>query len=231
MGVIYKITSPNGREYVGKTNNLKNRLKEYMRCRVDNQRFLSNSIRKYGWENHKFEVLFEVDNSVLNYMEKVMIKACNTFYKDNPLGMNLTRGGEGIVGFKHRKSSIIKMSKNSTGKKHTEETKKKIGESGKGRVVSIEARIKSSNSQKGEKNHRYGKGVSVVLYNLNGDFIREFKTANMAAAYIGCFGTSIIAVCKGREKSIKGFICKYKTEEYPLKLDLTNYYLRKQKVS
>jgi group I intron endonuclease len=230
MGVIYKITNPNGRIYVGKTINLKERISCYVNGCTKQQPIIHRSIAKYGWKNHKFEILFEMEDTLLNDMEMVMIKKYNSFHGNNKMGMNLTLGGEGISGFKHRKESIEKMSINSSGKKHTEETKKKISKAGIGRVFSIETRLKNSLRQIGEKNHRYGKGIPVVLYDMQGKFIGEFINLKSAAKVIGCFRTSISAVCKGKEKSIKGFICRYKTAGYEHQLDLSNYYLRKQKL-
>ena len=58
MGVIYKITSPSGRLYVGKTHDLRKRVNAY-KCDVRKNRKdlkLHNSLRKYGWDAHILEV-------------------------------------------------------------------------------------------------------------------------------------------------------------------------------
>ena len=50
---IYKITNPNNRIYIGQSWNIESRLYSYKNGRCKNQRKLLNSIKKYGWENHK----------------------------------------------------------------------------------------------------------------------------------------------------------------------------------
>lgn len=51
MKVIYKITSPSGRVYIGQTGLLKKRINAYKHARCRKQRKLYNSIVKYGWIN------------------------------------------------------------------------------------------------------------------------------------------------------------------------------------
>jgi predicted GIY-YIG superfamily endonuclease len=49
--VLYKITSPSGRTYIGITNNLKRRLKEHKTSPYP----FGHAVRKYGYENMHFE--------------------------------------------------------------------------------------------------------------------------------------------------------------------------------
>lgn len=49
-----------------------------------------------GLENFTFEVIEEVDNSLLNDREIFWIKECNSL---SPNGYNLTTGGEGTPGY------------------------------------------------------------------------------------------------------------------------------------
>jgi len=71
MGVIYKITSPSGRLYVGKTHDLRKRVNAY-KCDVRKNRKdlkLHNSLRKYGWDAHILEVIEEVEDALLDERE------------------------------------------------------------------------------------------------------------------------------------------------------------------
>lgn len=54
-GVIYKITNPNGRIYIGQSNSFTRRIKHYKEMEHsgrNNQPIISNSIKKYGFEAH-----------------------------------------------------------------------------------------------------------------------------------------------------------------------------------
>ncbi len=100
MGCIYKLTSPSGGVYIGKTNrSLEQRIKEHAYAAdAGKSHKICGAIRKYGLENFKVDVLFdEVDsNDELNYLEIEEIKK----HKDAGINLyNMTDGGEGIVGY------------------------------------------------------------------------------------------------------------------------------------
>ena len=58
IGYIYKITSPSGKIYIGKTNNLRNRICAYRNAQKSNTNTLIyTSIKKYGWDEHVFKVI------------------------------------------------------------------------------------------------------------------------------------------------------------------------------
>jgi len=57
---IYKVTNPKGKVYIGQSWNLERRQGTYRRLECKNQMKMYNSISKYGWEAHKFEVIHEL---------------------------------------------------------------------------------------------------------------------------------------------------------------------------
>ena len=60
MGVIYKLTSPSGKGYVGKTvRPLADRLASHKCMSQHSCRALKNAIEKYGWSSFRVEVLAE----------------------------------------------------------------------------------------------------------------------------------------------------------------------------
>ena len=59
IGYVYLITSPSNRLYIGSTSNLKKRIYSYSNLNCKTQTKLYNSLKKYGWENHTFEVIWE----------------------------------------------------------------------------------------------------------------------------------------------------------------------------
>lgn len=67
---IYKITNPNGKVYIGQSVDLDDRRKDYTRGGNKSQTRLYNSIRKYGWESHSWEILCECELNQLNELER-----------------------------------------------------------------------------------------------------------------------------------------------------------------
>lgn len=106
---IYKITSPSNKIYIGQSRDIINRKYRYKSGNVSRQRMLYASLKKYGWENHKFEIIHElpkdVSQEVLDSYEITYIKQ----YKDCGFKMmNLTDGGRGYVLSEETKKRISK---------------------------------------------------------------------------------------------------------------------------
>ena len=147
IGYIYKIVNPNGKVYVGQTINLENRLRQYKYAQCKHQVALYNSIKKYGWSNHIFEIIeqFEIqDKIVLNEREKYWIKDLKSF---GPNGFNCNEGGNGNTGRRCSDETKKKISLGNLGKKVSEEAKKKIGDASKGRVHIVTQEIKNKISK------------------------------------------------------------------------------------
>lgn len=58
---IYKITSPSGKIYIGESRNIEKRIYNYKINNCKKQIKLYNSIKKYSWESHTFEIIEECD--------------------------------------------------------------------------------------------------------------------------------------------------------------------------
>lgn len=165
---IYKITSPSGKMYIGRSVNILARFNYYKYSKNNYQRKLCNSFKKYGLDKHKFEIIVSGDfnNSLLNELERHYIQLYNTFNN----GLNLTAGGEGLEGMKHTEETKKLLSSLKIGKKFSEEYLKnmslvrigvkrgsfsaehreKISKSHFGIRPSEESRLKMSNSHKGK---------------------------------------------------------------------------------
>lgn len=74
---IYKITNPEGEIYVGQSKNIDQRFETYKNIRCPKQHDLYNSLKKYGWFNHKFEIIEECSIDELIEKEKYYIKLYN----------------------------------------------------------------------------------------------------------------------------------------------------------
>lgn len=91
---VYKITSPSGKIYIGQSWNISKRKSAYKRNPSIQQRHIYNSIIKYGWEAHSFEILqklpVDIEQSVLDNLECFYIEQ----YKSaNITLMNIKEGG------------------------------------------------------------------------------------------------------------------------------------------
>lgn len=91
---IYKITSPSGRFYIGQSKDIKSRWRSYKKYNP-NQKLLHRSFLKYGFENHKFEIIEECEVEDLNCRERYW----QDFYDVLNGGLNckLTNCGESKV--------------------------------------------------------------------------------------------------------------------------------------
>lgn len=163
--VVYKaVNQINGYIYIGITNNFKQRLREHKSCaNSDSYRYQSrfyNAIRKYGFENFKFEIIETVeDRKTLEEREIYWISYYNS--TDKKVGYNITPGGTGgkthdvsgknnpMYGKRYTEEEKKKIGEYSKGRKRTEETKRKISEALKGKERSEEHRRHLSESNKG----------------------------------------------------------------------------------
>ena len=66
---IYKITNPKGKVYIGKSIDFHKRMKQYSNLYCKSQILLYQSIKKYGWENHKHELIQQLPERELNQSE------------------------------------------------------------------------------------------------------------------------------------------------------------------
>ena len=138
MGDIYKVTSPEGKSYIGQAvsflNNDKKtkwgaeqRWKSHIYEATDTNKertqctYLNNAINKYGADNFELEILYQAENlDELNEAEEYLIEEYNTLA---PNGYNLRKGGNNKCWTEEIKQKI----KNSNiGKKRSEETKTKL---------------------------------------------------------------------------------------------------------
>lgn len=131
---IYKITSPTNKVYIGQSWYIETRKSSYKKCRP-RQPFIYNSIKKYGWESHKFEVIHElpsdVTQEILDRYEKLYIE----LYKS--CGVDLMNIREAGSRGKHSEESKQKVSKGNKGKQRTEDFKKNVSIQMKGNKYSL----------------------------------------------------------------------------------------------
>lgn len=126
MGLIYCLTFPNGKKYIGQTiRTVERRIKEH-KSLSNKCPLVEKAYKKYG--SFDYETLIECENDQLDYWECYFISELDTL---SPQGYNLTSGGEGAI--------------------PSEETRQKMRESHANRVVHDVWRKAISEGLKGHK--------------------------------------------------------------------------------
>ena len=139
MACIYMITNTeNGKAYIGQTKNDAKTARVNRHLNGDGSRLIKQAIDKYGIDAFAWEIL--EDSIIPEMIETYEINAIKKYNTITPNGYNLTSGGEFYT--------------------HSEETKRKISESWKYRVVTDETRRKQSEAKRGSKHPNYGKPMS-----------------------------------------------------------------------
>lgn len=161
MYSIYVITNTiNGKRYVGYSTKVIERLYDHRRLR--GSKLLSAAIKKYGIQNFVVDIVEEGinDQEGLGIREPYWISHLNPEY-------NMTGGGEGILNYRHSEEARKKISEASSNQIWTEERKRNIGNSIRGKrrpPVSEETRKRLSETQKNRKHSKeHNKKVSLAL--------------------------------------------------------------------
>ena len=145
---IYKITSPTGRVYIGQSVDVKKRIRAYRYPeQVKKQRKLYDSLNKYGYEKHKFEIVMQCDIEKLDEMEIFYIDAYNTFNTKH--GLNCNHGG--LSQAIHSEETKRRRAKSNKGRKVSEDTRKRMSDAAMGRKNSFNQKLKMSKSMVGRK--------------------------------------------------------------------------------
>jgi group I intron endonuclease len=150
--IAYLVTNiVNGKRYIGITSKtLKRRWGYHLRGSTkDPHGILGRAIAKHGSGRFRVEeIACARDWDDLCAVEVELIKQYRT---KSPCGYNLTDGGEGAYGKKLPQKQIDALRALSTGRKHTEEAKRKIGIASRGRKMPPSQGVKISQSRKGKR--------------------------------------------------------------------------------
>lgn len=188
--------------------------------------FETNRKESSVWKNivsktqYEVEILFESDNyEFIKEKEKEFIKLYGRINKNSGILANLTDGGDGFIGYVPSKEKIEKHKLFMIGKKQSKEQKQKRVDSRKGYKHSEETKRKIANSHKGkkvskehiEKLHKgqiLANSKPIIQYDLEGNFIKEWQSATVAAKEFGLHPTSIRHCVQGKTKTSGGYIWK-----------------------
>ena len=162
---IYALTCPisNKVRYVGQTIDLNKRMNSHINYSKNHSTHKANWINSLLKENLEpnIMVLEECDSNDVNDREIYWIKR----FRDSGHNLtNSTNGGEGTVGHIFSDEHRRKLSESSKGRKHSKETKNKIGESVSGSNNAFSIRIKVT-----KKDRTY------VIYDSIKDVMSKYK--------------------------------------------------------
>jgi hypothetical protein len=182
---IYSILNLiNNKRYIGSAVSLNSRLKTHKHLLSGNKHFnshLQSSWNKYGEDNFKFEIILECGLNELRDNEEFLIKKFNS--NNVKYGYNKRINCETNLGVKFTDTHKKNLSFSHLGNKHSEFSKNKIRES------------------------RY---VKVLQYDLDGIFLKEYKSMIEAGLDNNIEKNGISMCCRGLIKKSGGFIWKYK---------------------
>ena len=163
---IYKITSPSKKIYIGQSVNIQKRFTAYRLLDCKQQSKLYNSLKKYGFHKHLFEVIVQCDVFDLNDLER---HYQDLYSATNNKGLNLFLTSSSDRNGYHSKESIDKMIIARSKRKQSSYDKYSLTRKGykmpqklKGFKLSEETKLKMSISRSGSGNSKSKKVLCTV---------------------------------------------------------------------
>jgi hypothetical protein len=161
---------------------------------------LVNLTAKEHFVVHKLLAEMYPNNYKIRYAVFLMCKMKNVKGRDYIVSSSeYQRIKENIILSDDHRKSISKSligNKRNLGKVQSDEHKKKISNTMKGRIRTQE--------------HRKNQSKSVMQYDLNGNFIKEYNSIREAGNILNLFPSNISAVLAGKSSNCGGFAWKYK---------------------
>jgi hypothetical protein len=181
---IYKITNPKGKIYIGQSIHIEKRFDQYKYNITSQQTKLYNSLKKYGYKNHVFEIIEECSLEFLNKKE--------TYWKQHYLNL-----------FKNNWSKVLFHDLYDLGGgPKSEETIKKMKKFQSNRTIEHKNKISKA------------KQKPVLQYDLEGKFIKEWPSAKHYALKNNLISSSAITFClKKKSPSAYNSLWIYKPED------------------
>lgn len=222
-GFIYKYTSPSGKKYIGQTfRSLKDRAKTKDGSGYIHSTVFYAAIQKYGFENFSWEILGEFPIEELDEKEKYYILIEDSLA---PNGYNIQRGGKEQYNLRGKRISSIKQYDINGNFIKEYPSVIDAANDNNTNYQSIVAVLTKKRSQHNGFIYTYKNepapqpvqitkthGRKTAQYNLDGELIEIYPSANQAALAIGQnknAGRNIRSVCEGKRKTAFGFKWKY----------------------
>jgi len=231
---IYSITNKvNDKRYIGITGDMYNRRRAHLWALRNNKHSnakLQNAWNKHKEDNFEIEVIKSFDAKSRDYALSIEVDYIEK-YDCFKSGYNMSTGADGTVMQMPSKETIAKRSKkmmgnkHMLGRKHSEETKRKIGKAHKGKRVSESTRELNRQFMKGrfvgKDNPFYGKShteeTKLKLRKSRGKRVLCIETNKVYDSIKQCaeemgdleMRSNINKVCLGKAKTCKGYTFKF----------------------
>lgn len=221
--VVYIHIFPNGKRYVGLTMRDVNKRWGKNGIAYKRQKVVYNAILKYGWKNIQ-HIVYNIDTeSEMKYLERYLIAYYNT--TDHRYGYNVTEGGDASLGIPSKKRRLIDQYDRQGNFIKTWDSIMSIGQTLNLCSTNISDCVRKNRptaygfywvySGETPEFKTYKTQRKVYQYNLNGDFIAEFKNAVEAGKSIGKpLNGNINACCNGLRKTAYNYIWKYENDNF-----------------
>lgn len=199
MGLIYQAKNlVNGKRYVGQTRKTLEQRKSIHKYNTKTQyTYFYRALKKYSFNNFEWSVLeSDIDPENLNDREVLWIAELDTF---GPGGYNMTTGGK--QGTERSEETRRKISTTHKGKTFSKEHKRNLSIAHQGKKMSKKAITKMADSLSCFWQITDLQGKTFVIKNL-----RKFCREN------GLSSSGMTEVSQGRQKHHKGWKCR-KIEE------------------
>lgn len=176
------------------------------------------AIQKYGWDNFEHNILYQnLTKEEACKLEKDLISEYQT--QNRNFGYNILEGGQASVlppEVRQKMSQSMMGNKNGLGHPCSEEKKKKISDSQKGRQFSEEHKKKLSKAAKNrhvpcsqEKKEKLSQNYpkQKQIYCVETDTI--YRSVQECARQLNLYATNVSKVCRGIHKTTGGYHLRY----------------------
>ena len=218
MYIVYQHKNKiNGKVYIGITSQKPEQRWGSQGCNYKSSPHFYSAIQKYGWDNFEHNILFtELTKEQACLKEQELIKEYNSMNRE--FGYNSTSGGDIFTMNEETKQKISQAmmgNQNNLGHPCSEEKKKKISNTQKGREFTEKHKQKLSEAAKNrhvpcseekqqilkEKSHK----KPVYCEELD----KIFESVQECGRQLGIPATNISKLCNGRGKTLKGYHLRY----------------------
>lgn len=219
MGYIYLITNfENQKVYVGQTvNPILYRWHEHINEAYNGNKsnsLLHRAIIKHGASSFGFCLLEECKDSELNEKERFYIKDYDSYYTHDK-GYNMTWGGEGNT--KYSDEEILYLW--NQGYRNCE-IARLLGATQN--TISLRIRALVGNGAAQER-HVDSRKISIIQYDLYGNYIRDWDCASTAEKELNLSGGSISRCCNKQRTNSGNFLWKRSDNDTPVEELMLNY--------
>lgn len=199
IGIIYKYENIfNHKVYIGQTINEEKRIAAHRNAIIEKNPHFHAAIRKYGFENFNYEVLFRIQCELLDYV-KIVLDELEIYYISKfdstnvDKGYNISEGGGGTLGYKL-----------------TEEHKKKISDVMKSKHIQL-SKEQLLKMQEKRKEVKVLKGKCIVRCDLQGNKLESYISMRDASRKFNCNAKSLSRAMtrKTNQGIFKGYLWKF----------------------